>query len=443
MKKFLVFILIFILSFQSVLAFTPGFIISDFEFNDFNSMDLYDIQYFLKKKKSFLANFKYKNKTAAQIIYEASQKYKINPKVLLTTLQKEQSLIQGRKKPKQYNLDWAMGFGMCDSCTRFTKGIEKFKGFQKQIELGAKRLKEYIQNSNSFTFKQGLMYQIDKKDVMILNKATAALYNYTPHINGNKNFWKIWQRWFVKHIPNGSIVKTPNDPTIWLIKYGMKRKIKNMSVLLSKYDPKKIIIVSPDDLDKYEQGPEIKFPQYSLLKGPTGKKYLLVDEDILRPIESDKVFRKLGFNPVELIPISEQDLKDFNIGEPITMKSIYPLGALLQNKKTGGVYFVKDGKKHPLLAKELLITNFKNYKIIPTDPNELKEYKTAEPIKFKDGELVKAYNKPTVYIIDEGEKRPFINAESFIKAGFKWENIIETNNKILNLHPTGKPIDYK
>ena len=73
-------------------------------------------------------------------------------------------------------------------------------------------------------------------------------------------------------------------------------------------------------------------------------------------------------------------------------------------------------------------------------PEELKEYPTGEPVKFKDGELVVGQSSPIVYFISNGERRPIPTEEVFNDMGFKWENIVKTTDKILSLHPLGSPI---
>lgn len=451
MKKLFIYIFIVIFSVVSfvrpadtVLAYSPAYIITDEEFLDYSTMNQLEIYRFLARKKSFLATYKPEgfDRYASFIIYDAAQKYKINPQVILTMLQKEQSLVENTFTPSQYRLDWAMGYGMCDSCSRNTPGINKFQGFKNQIYMAAKRLREYYDYPYQFRHKGGQMAQINGQDVMILNQATAALYNYTPHLHGNKNFWKIWQRWFVKNIPNGSIVQVKDDSTIWLIRYGQKRRITSMSVLMSKYDLTKLITVSPTDLAKYEEGTDIRFHQYALLQDPKGGKYLLIDEDTIRPLASEDVFRKLGYNEAELIDITWEDIQTFHLGQEITMQTAYPHGTLLKYKDSSQVYYVKDGYKHPLLHEALLDTNFKHFPVITVESaQEIDSIQNAEPIIFADGTLIKSVDSPSVYVIDEGQRRPILSGKVFENLGYSWESIYEVSEELLQLHLEGKPVD--
>ena len=201
----------------------------------------------------------------------------------------------------------------------------------------------------------------------------------------------------------------------------------------------RVIPVNPSELDSYPLGNAIEHSNYSLLQIPTGGIYLL-DDDTLRPIASKKAFRLLGYNPEEIIHVKSKDIFSYKIGKAITETSIYPTGALLQDNSTGGVYFVQNGIKQPILDRELINLYYKNKKIIPTAPGELGNYRTADPVKLKDGELASSPENPAVYVITNGEKRAFASAKVFTDRGYKWENIISAPQRILDLHKTGELI---
>ena len=76
--------------------------LGDDEFIDYSSMTYEDIKKFLEDKKSFLSNKEIKDIDGttfepASIIYAVSQYYKINPQVILVTLDKEQGAIGAKK----------------------------------------------------------------------------------------------------------------------------------------------------------------------------------------------------------------------------------------------------------------------------------------------------------------------------------------------------------
>lgn len=425
--------------------FDPNDIINDRELNDYASMDLPAIQDFLNNqagvlKNYYTADYLGQNRLAAEIIYNAAIAYKINPKWILATLQKEQSLVTN-PLPKQRDFDWAMGYAVCDSCSTDDPQVMLFKGFGTQVDRATWRIRYYYENPQKFNFHVGQMYSIDGRDVMVLNQATANLYNYTPHIHGNSNFWNIWNRWFAKIFPDGTLLRQSDTKGIYVIENGQRRPFWSKSALVSRHDESKIIEVSKNDLQRYPEGYPIKYPNYSLLKSPAGQIYLIVNNE-KKEIESEEVFKTIGYNPEEVIEVADDELLHYADGRKITLDSVYPAGALLQDKVSGGVFYVEDGIKYPILAKEVLNNNFKNYKLTKVSAEELTKYVTAaNGMKLKDGTLIKMKSDSKVYVISNGQRRWIANESTFNQLGYKWTSIIDVSDKVAGLHPEGDILD--
>ncbi|MBI2589431.1 S8 family serine peptidase [Candidatus Berkelbacteria bacterium] len=199
---------------QSVAAvdFNSSNIISNSEFIDTNSMTAPEIQRFLEDRGGFLKDFTENGRSAAQIIYDASHGYgdasgaingialttstgTVSPKVILVTLQKEQSLLTMTSQ-NDSALRAAMGYACPDSggCN------SNYAGFTKQVENGAWQLRYNYERSQATGFGD---YQVGQSFCFddfngtncgtYENRATAALYRYTPHVyNGNYNFHNLY-----------------------------------------------------------------------------------------------------------------------------------------------------------------------------------------------------------------------------------------------------------
>ena len=170
--------------------YQPDTVVSEANFRAATSMSAADIQAFLETQPGSLKNYVGKDhagvqKTAAEMIADASVKWGISPKVILATLQKEQSLLTS-KSPSQNALDWAMGCGKADSFTTY-----KYQGFGKQIWFGAYKFKQ-----NADLWKPGASQKIDGSTVHPTNPGTHAQYRYTPHFPGVMSFWMIYWRYF-------------------------------------------------------------------------------------------------------------------------------------------------------------------------------------------------------------------------------------------------------
>ena len=273
------------------------------------------------------------------------------------------------------------------------------------------------------------------------NQATVNLYTYTPHIHGNYLFWTIWNRWFTKNYPDGSLLQVQGEQGVYLIQNGKKRAFLSRTALVSRFDPSRIIQVSKSELDAYEDGQPIKFANYSLVRSLETGRTFLIDGDTRRYIESPEVFRKIGFNPEEIIVVSEEELAPYAWGTNINMQSIYPTGVLLQSKETGGISYVENGVRHSIWSKEILQNRFSSRTPVVVEQATIDEFAKGDPIKFKDGELVTSPGMRGVYFISHGQRRGITSKEVFDSLGFKWENIIWTTDKALLIHDEGEPID--
>lgn len=449
-SKVLIFVLIsmVVAPAASAQSFDKNYIISDEQMTDYESMGMFDIIQFLKGKggtlytKKFLDEVDGKMKSGPALIYEHCQENKINPQVMLVTLQKEQSLVDNGT-PSQYNYDWATGWAVCDGCSLSDSKVAKYKGFAKQVEGAASGyrwyLDQYASGQNKWLIWPDKATTIDGEAVVPSNQATAALYNYTPHFHGNENFNRLWNNWFSLSYPDGSLLYAEGEDDVWVILDGYRRTFKSRAVLESRYNFDNVMIVSKAEIDKYTEGPEIKFANYSLLRSANGRIYLLVDDE-KRWIESMEVFRTLGFNMYEVDEAKDEDLSDYNNGQAITMASAYPTGGLLQNNQTGGVYWVKDGVKRGVIDRTVMDINYPSYKISPVAPDELQKYPNEIPVKIKDGTLIKSSEGEAVYVISDGLRRPISSPQVFEQMGYEWDNIKLVPEKVVGLHEEGEVV---
>lgn len=174
-------------------TFQPENVITDANFRNASSMTQADIQAFLAKQPGVLDTYKTKDHTgvvkpASQIIYEAAVAWNISPKVILATLQKEQSLLS-TPNPKASQFNGAMGAGMPDS----GRDVSSMQGFGNQVWWGAQKLSSY---GERFNWVPGKTKRVDGSTITPVNVATFSLYTYTPHFAGVKSFWMLYWRYF-------------------------------------------------------------------------------------------------------------------------------------------------------------------------------------------------------------------------------------------------------
>ncbi|RYC74958.1 hypothetical protein [Candidatus Nanosyncoccus alces] len=231
-------------------AFDAGYIISDYQMSNYNAMNEAEIQSFLTAKNpcannnysyylQLSANKNYtwhwanghfvclseerfgdgetigSGDTAAHIIWQAAQDYRINPQVLIVLLQKETGLITD---PIPNNGDYrkATGYGCPDTAACSSK----YYGFKNQVRNAAALFRTVLDGgwTNYPLGNNYVQYNPNAgcggSVVNIRSLATSALYRYTPYqpnaaaLNagygygdgcsayGNRNFYSYFEDWF-------------------------------------------------------------------------------------------------------------------------------------------------------------------------------------------------------------------------------------------------------
>ena len=199
------------------------------------------------------------SESAAMIIAKVGRACNVSQKVLLVLLEKEQGLIRDSwPVDRQYNA--ATGFACYDNGQPCVSG---YSGFFFQVWAAAKQFQRY--GTGSFTWYpvgqvSNILYQANNpscgtKAVYISNRATAALYYYTPYTPnaaalaagygigdscsayGNRNFYQLYVDWF------GSTQGNPGVRNMWssaeptLSKTGAALPGDQISAAVSGWDP--------------------------------------------------------------------------------------------------------------------------------------------------------------------------------------------------------------
>ncbi len=432
----------------SLAAFDPEYILSDSELTDVYSMDQNHIRSFLEAHGALgnlrLPDYSGKIHWASDIIWYAAQNHGISPKVLLVMLQKEQSLVDD-EDPTQKQLDWAMGYGVCDACSMNDPAVQRWQGFGKQVNSAALQFSEgYLADIAAYgvtagKYGPGIPVVINGTTITPQNAATAALYAYTPHFHGNENFSRLWEAWFGKTYPSGSLVQISGESVVWLLKNGYRYSIPSASVLLSRFPNQAVLPISSSSLTSYPEGGSITLPNYSLIEAEDGERYLLVD-DTLRPIADEETFRAIGFSEDELVYLKDDEIATYTKGSTITTSTIAPQGKLYELTTNKARFFVQDGVRHPIFDETLYHIRFGSQQPTPVEPMVLEQLKEGSPIRLPDGILVKSPSSPTVYVISDGMRRPIPSEEVFLSFGYAWNSIVTLPEDILGLNKEGEPL---
>jgi hypothetical protein len=269
LAAFLLAPLIFALPATSARAVTgsdwlPGYIVSDQVFFNGSAMSAAQVQAFMDQKVpacqagyTCLKDFRqptpdkaadaycaaYVGSTderASDIIAKVGVACNVSQKAILVILQKEMGLVT-HTWPSQWRFDQAMGYACPDTVPVTCNPA--YAGFFYQVYLAARQLQRYSAPESSYHWYPIGAYTAVRYStnaacgapaVFIENRATAALYYYTPYqpnaaalanlggtgdacsAYGNRNFWKFYWDWFGSPYgtPASTVAGTADAPSI-------------------------------------------------------------------------------------------------------------------------------------------------------------------------------------------------------------------------------------
>ena len=304
--------------------FDPGLIISDSVFYDFGTMTVADIQRFLDgrvaacraaaDRPGCLKDYRLStpgapgspgrctavpaksNISAAELIYDIARACGINPRVILVKLQKEQGLITATDpSPRAY--DFALGMDCPDSPSGCSAASA---GFFWQLYKGVGQLNWYSNPAGSFTWlRPGTVISrpyypnrpsCGSQSFLLQNKATAALYYYTPYVPnqaaldnlystgdrcssyGNRNFWRFFSDWFGSPIGGGFLLKAARGDTFFIVD-EVKYRVPDAELLASLAPLGPIGEISLDYLESFPTVGDMT----PLIRNATTDRYSFVD----------------------------------------------------------------------------------------------------------------------------------------------------------------------
>lgn len=452
--------------------FNPGVIIPDTAFDDTNTFGGAEgIQRFLESKDSVLANtsldFLAKLsepkdtalkqalgdpqssldhlRTAAELIWDVSQVSGLNPQVILVTLQKEQGLITSSIAPDrlQRSLNHAMGFDCPDStgCGKLFPGFyyqlfgnvdtegNRYLGATKSlmksfmtpggrgptVDGAVAKVGQTIPISNTLGDYAGIAKE---QSVTIGNRATAALYRYTPHVfNGNYNFWKFFTSWF--KYPNGTLLVSVSDGVIYIIQNGARQRIPTFVATARGLNLTTARTASPTELAGYPLGATYAPPD-NTIASTNGALFVFVD-GLLHPASSF-VLTQRELDPGKSLPLSEAEANLFSQGAQLTPAD----GTVLRGQLDPAVYLVDQGVLRyysPFTFKQYNAA--KKLQFIPD--SEIALYPKQGQVIPLEGTLVQAPAGTDVYLVSQG-RRLSLTPELFKNLEFSQKNVVRLSS---------------
>ncbi len=466
-------------------AFNPNQLITDTAFSDTQTFGgPAGIQKFLEAKGSplanvsvgFLARLKEPNitilkqalddpepnlgrlRTAAELIWDASQSTGINPQVILATMEKEESLVDGQFSSDgalQTAIDHAMGFNCGDNVGCW----DLFPGFYYQLfgnldsngnrYLGAAKslMKSFATAGGRGPSYNGSVSQVGQtivlqntlggydnilpqQNVTLQNKATAALYRYTPHIfNGNYNFWKFFTAWF--KYPNGTLLKLAGAVDTYIIQNGLKQLVPPFVATARALNLNNAITISPNEFTDYQTDQPFGPTDGTIVQvSGASAKYVFIAN--VRHQASDLVINQRGLDPYAALTVTPAEAALFTTGSVLPPKD----GTIVRGQAQPAVYLVNNGEIQMYSAFTFSQNKIKPKQIVIVPDSEIGTYTQNGFVPPLDQTLIKATNSNTVYLTENGQKKP-LTADLFKNRGFSFKQVAGISPDEVNALPLG------
>lgn len=386
-----------------VTGFVPGKIIDDMVFTKSNSMGPGAIQTFLNSKVpvcdtwgtkpsefgggtraqwgtsrgtpppyTCLRNYSEGGKSSAQIIYDAAQEFSINPQVLIVLLQKEQGLVTD-EWPLQSQYRTATGYG----CPDTAPCDSQYYGLTNQIRWSARMFRAIMNASPTWSTPYVLGSNFIRwspnsacggSTVNIENRATQALYNYTPYrpnqaaLNagygtgdgcsayGNRNFYLYFTDWFgsvrandtLNAHPDGTLINIDN--VIFLVYAGGLHHIANPTIFDTHHYRWEDVKPATTGDKKIPFSWPIDYLQPGMLYSDNVGVYTTVAENgqWVKKMISYQSFVALNYrwDMVRKFPVHELPVVT---SSSMLTSDVHPDGTLIKNAT--GVYYIDGGTK--------------------------------------------------------------------------------------------------
>ncbi len=385
-------------------AYSGGRLIDNAVFRDSSSMTANQIQSFLESKNSGLKSKTYELECygansqerklykqagakcsgkikASSIIYYAAKIYGVNPRVVLATLQKEQSLIT-TTNPTKWQLSQAMGYG-CPT----TGSCDSESNFAYQIDSGTWVLRYHYERANknntwwrpsdgwtcgtkknfytpnlyprqNVTFKDG--NGVSYRTHYIDNAATSAFYCYTPHAynnpnglyglpkygtkgqyyTGSYNFVSSFEKWFGSTLGGVQLIRSEGSSTVYLVHSDSKIRVANDDAFNAwGFGDYPLSTLGSEALASYSTKPEVLG---RLAIPATGKYVYFVDSKQRHKVHSSQIATAWGLNTSNVPKVGSTTTNTLKKYESLTY---------LARKGTGpATYLIENGRKLPIAS---------------------------------------------------------------------------------------------
>jgi hypothetical protein len=311
-----------------------------------------------------------------------------------------------------------------------------------------------------FDLPDGTLLRGSAPDVFVMRKGlkrhVVSLENFIAHGFSSSDVRRVTDS-FLATIPtgqplldalaDGNLLKG-SAADVWVMEGGEKRHAVNAETFLGCGYFADAILTVPDSLlgstptgPPLDEGscPRLTFDDGTLLRGSAPDVYVMEGGE-KRYAVSVEVFLSCGYRGGNVNTIADSTLEAIPDGPPLS--GCAPEGTLLRGSAPDVFVMQKGLKRHVVSLENFIAHGFSSSDVQRVTDSFLATIPTGQPLldALADGNLLKG-SAADVWVMEGGEKRHAVNAETFLGCGYFWDAILTVPDSLLSSTPTGPPLD--
>jgi len=238
---------------------------------------------------------------------------------------------------------------------------------------------------------------------------------------------------------DGTLIASENSG-VYVLRDGKKMPVESPQVFRSYgYNFEDVKMIPQETLDSIPNGEALPAQSGTLISAAGDPKVYVVEDGMKRHIPSPETLENAGYSFAQVNEVSQDSVDRHPTGEDYTDSSYIPNGSTVYAEGTGA-FKVEDDMRRPIPDPETFRSNFGDFsqlrKVSEEALNKIPEGRSVGPA---DRTLVADEN--TVYVMEDGLKRPFSSPQELVDNGFSFSEIRNIPQEVVSDVPMGPSLD--
>ena len=234
--------------------------------------------------------------------------------------------------------------------------------------------------------------------------------------------------------PDNTLVKSEDSPAVYIIQEAKRKEFTSVVLFeQSGYDWNEVIKINKEELNTYPRNGRALYPDGLLIKSTDNPNVYLLESGKKRKITSANLLIELGYDWNDIISINLAEMKDYADGKIM----IYPEGTLIQREGYPIIFKIENSQRKEFTSLALFkATNSKLSDVISLNKEEFFAYENGGNLIYPENTLLREVGTDGVYVMKSGNIQAIKSAEEFKLSGYKWSSVIEISKEEMRLYKT-------